>query len=240
MAASVVAPLAFCAALAPFRVHLSNTNVALVLVVLVVAVAANGNRLAGALTAIFAAIWFDFFFTVPYERFAITNSADIRTAVLLLLVGLAVSQLGARARRMRVIAVTDAGYLADVHDTAVAALSAASPHDLVERVGAQLTNLLNLRGCRFEYGSLLGHPPRLEKDGSVLWGNNRWDVDRWGLPNEEIELRASVGDHFYGRFMLRPTPGTFPSVEARIVAVTLAGLAAAALDAAHSDQDHTS
>jgi K+-sensing histidine kinase KdpD len=38
---------------------------ALVLVVAVVAVAAIGNRLAGALAAVSAAAWFDFFFTVP-------------------------------------------------------------------------------------------------------------------------------------------------------------------------------
>jgi hypothetical protein len=239
VAVAVLAPLAFCAALVPLRAHLSNTNVALVLVVLVVAVAANGNRLAGALAAIFAAVWFDFFFTVPYERFSITNSADIRTAVLLLLVGLAVSQLGARARRMRVIAVTDAGYLAQVHDTAVLAMSAQSVNDVVDQVREQLTELLHLRGCRFEYGSLLGHPPRIDKDGSVLWGNNRWDVERWGLPDEEIELRASVAERFYGRFMLQPTQGTVPSVEARIVAVTLASLAAAALDAAYSGQNHS-
>jgi hypothetical protein len=65
--------------------------------------------------------------------------------VLLLVVGLAVSQLAARARRLRVIAITDAGY---------------------------------------------GHPPRLERDGTVVTRNGRWPVDQSGLPMEEIELRT--------------------------------------------------
>ena len=132
------------AVLLPFRASWSNTNVALVLVVAVVAVAAIGNRAAGALAALSAAAWFDFFFTVPYERFTIRSSPDATTAVLLLVVGLAVSQLAARARRLKVIAITDAGYLAQIHDTAELAKSATSPAGVVDHVQAQLTELLDL------------------------------------------------------------------------------------------------
>ena len=63
---------------------------------------------AGGLAAVSAAVWFGFFFTVPYYRFTIRSSADITTAVLLVVTGLAVSQLAARARRLKVIAITDA------------------------------------------------------------------------------------------------------------------------------------
>ena len=38
-------------------------------VVGVVAVATLGNRIAGGLAAVSAAVWFDFFFTLPYYRF---------------------------------------------------------------------------------------------------------------------------------------------------------------------------
>ena len=95
--AAVVAPLAAAAILLPWRGSWSNTNVALLLVVVVVAVAAIGNRVAGAIAAIGAAIWFDFFFTVPYERLSIRHSSDVTTFVLLLVVGVAVSQLAAVA-----------------------------------------------------------------------------------------------------------------------------------------------
>jgi len=126
VAAGVLVPLALSAVLLPLRSGWSNTNVALLLVVGVVAVAAIGNRLAGALAAVSAAAWFDFFFTLPYYRFTIAGTDDIRTAVLLLVVGVAVSQLAARARRLKVIAITDARYLAEIHETAELAHTASS------------------------------------------------------------------------------------------------------------------
>lgn len=230
--AALVAPPAVAAALLPFRDALPNTSVALILVVLVVAVAANGNRPAGALAAISAAVWFNFFFTQPYQRFAVTSSVDVQTVVLLLVVGLAVSQLAARARRLEVVAVTDAGYLARIHETAELAQSAKGADTVVDHVMAQLITLLRLRGCRFEYGTLIGHPPRLEQDGSVVWGHRHWDVDRLGLPDREVELRTFGNGRFYGRFMLDPTPGAVPPLQARLVAVTLADQAGAALDTA--------
>ncbi|MEU8269291.1 DUF4118 domain-containing protein [Sphaerisporangium sp. NPDC049002] len=230
--AALLAPPAVSAVLLPFRTGLSNTNVALALVVVVVAVAATGNRLAGALAAVSAAVWFDFFFTSPYQRFTVARASDIQTAVLLLIVGLVVSQLAARARRLRVVAVTDAAYLAQIHDTAELAQSARSPDTVVDHVRGQLTGLLHLRGCRFQYGTLIGHPPRLEQDGTVVWGHRRWDVDRLGLPDEEVELRTLGNGHFYGRFLLDPTPGAVPPLQARLVAVTLADQVGAALDTA--------
>jgi hypothetical protein len=226
-----LAPLLLAVVLLPWRGHLANTNVALLLVVVVVAVAALGHRSAGALAALSAAVWFDFFFTLPYERLTISDSSDVTTAVLLLLVGLAVSQLAARARRFQVIAVTDAGYLGRIHDTAALAHSGASAHAVAEHVRAELVDLLELRGCRFEYGTLMGNPPRLEHDGSVVVGRRRWDADRLGLP-DAVELRVFGSGGYIGRFMLDSTPGTMPSAQARLVAVTLAGQASAALDTA--------
>jgi hypothetical protein len=229
--AAIAAPLAVAAILLPFRASWSNTNVALLLVVAVVAVSALGNRLAGALAAVSAAAWFDFFFTVPYDRFSIAQSADIRTAVLLLVVGVAVSQLAARARRLQVLAITDARYLAEIHETSELAQTARSPDVVVEHVKDQLVNVLDLAGCRFEYGALLGHPPRLEQDGSVMVGRHRYDVEDGGLPAEEIELRTIGNGQYYGRFMLRPKPTSRPSLQARLVAVTLADQAGRAFSA---------
>ena len=111
-------PLAAAAILVPWRASWADTDVALLLVVVVVAVAAIGNGLAGALAAIWAAIWFDFFFTVPYGRLTIRTSSDVTTFAVLFVVGIAVSQLAARARRLKVVAITDAGYLAQIQETA--------------------------------------------------------------------------------------------------------------------------
>ncbi|MEV4742887.1 DUF4118 domain-containing protein [Streptomyces sp. NPDC049555] len=230
VAAALILPPAVAAALVPLRTTLSNTDVALILVVIIVAVAANGHRPAGALAALSSAAWFDFFFTRPYETFTITKSSDIRTALLLLLVGLAVSQLAARARRLQVVAVTDAGYLARIHATANLAQSAQAGA-IVDHVRNELVDLLDLRGCRFEYGTLVGRPPRLEPDGTVVVGHRTWDVDRLGFPDGEVELRAFGNGRFLGRFMLQPTPGVTSPLEARLVAVTLADQTGTALSA---------
>jgi hypothetical protein len=130
--AALAAPLAVAAVLLPFRASWSNTKVALLLVVVVVGVAVAGNRAAGGLAAVWAALWFDFFFTVPSYRFTIRSRADVTTAVLLLLTG---------------------------------------------------------------------------------------------LPGQEIELRTFGNGQYYGRFMLQARPGSRPSLQARLVAVTLAGQA---------------
>jgi hypothetical protein len=232
LAAALAAPFLVALALVPFRTALSHANAALVLVVAVVAVAALGSRTAGAVGALSAAAWYDFFLTRPYQSFDITASADIETAVLLLAVGMIVAQLAARTRRLEVITVTDAAHLARIHRTAALAQSANSADTVADHVRTELTDLLGLRSCRFEYGTLLGRPPRLEKDGSVTVGRHSWNPDTDGRPGGEIELRAYGNGRYLGRFMLTPGPGPVPSLQARLVAVTLADQAGAALDTA--------
>ena len=225
LAAAVVGPLALAAILLPWRGSWPNTNVALLLVVVVVAVACAGNRLAGALAAISAAVWFDFFFTVPYDQLTISHSADVTTFVLLVVVGVAVSQLAAWARRLRAQAVADAGYFARIVDSAALTQRAGTPHDVIEHVREQLISVLDLRDCRFEYGRLLGQPPKLEPDGSVRTRYGHYPVDDSGLPDEEIELRTFSNGEYVGRFMMTPSPGARPAQRARLVAVALADLA---------------
>jgi len=234
--AALAAPLAAAAILMPFRASWSNTNVALLLVVVIVGVAAIGNRVAGALAALWAAVWFDFFFTVPYYRFTIRRSSDVTTVILLLLTGIAVSQLAARARWLKVVTITDTDYLAQIHRTASLAKSALAPDVVVDLVKVQLIELLGLQGARFEYGTLMGHPPRLEPDGTVTVGSSSWDVELSGLPADEIELRTYGNGQYYGRFMLKARPGSRPTLQARLVAVTLADQAGRAFGASRAAQ----
>ncbi len=229
--AALAVPLAAIAILLPFRASWSNTNVALLLVVVVVAVAAVGNRVAGGLAAVWTAVWFDFFFTIPYDRFTIRSSSDVTTFILLLVVGVAVSQLAARARYLKVVTITDADYLSRIHETAALTQTARSPDEVVDHVRRQLVGLLDLQECRFEHGTLLGHPPRLEQDGTVRSSNIRVNVEEFGLPAEEVELRVFGNGQYYGRFMLKPKPGSKPSLQARLVAVTLADQTGRALGA---------
>lgn len=124
-----------------------------------------------------AAIWFDFFFTLPYYRFTIRSSADVTTAVLLQVTGLAVSQLAARVRQLKVVAITDAGYLAQIHETAALAKSAMFPDAVVDHVREELTRLLDLEGSRFRIRVPAWSPAppgtRRHRGGGALRGRHR-------------------------------------------------------------------
>ena len=94
------------AALIPLRDHVRNTNLALVLVLVVLGAAVLGGRLVGVVVGIVIAIAFDFFLTRPYQSFTIERGDDIQTTVLLATVGLVGGELVERARRSQRIAET--------------------------------------------------------------------------------------------------------------------------------------
>src|SRR5262252_9972807 len=151
--AALAAPLLLTVILVPFRTSFPNTDAALAMLLVVVAVAANGYRPAGYLAAVSAAVWFDFFLTRPYERFTITRRADLETTILLLVIGVAVTEIAVWGRRQHTAASRRAGYLDGIHAAAQAAASGASPSALIDQVAGQLTRLLSLEACRFQYGA---------------------------------------------------------------------------------------
>ena len=228
---AVLAPFAVSVVLVPVRDDFDNTQIALVLVVVVVAVAAYGNRVAGYVAALSAGLWFDFFFTRPYERFTITRRSDIETFLLLLVVGLTVTELAVWGRRQQALVSRQAGYLAGIHAAAESGATGRSSSGLIKDVRSQLIDTLDLRACRFQPGVAgIGNPPRLQRDGQVVWNQSVWDVERHGLPTEsEIELLVESGGHLRGRFMLTAAPGTRVPLAQRLVAVTLADQVGAAL-----------
>jgi Domain of unknown function (DUF4118) len=235
VAAGLVAPLALAAILVPFRTSFANTDAALAMILIVVAVAAAGNRLAGYVAAISAAAWFDFFLTRPYEQFAISRAADIETTVLLLVIGAAVTEIAVWGRRQHAAASRRAGYLAGINDAARAAAAGDSPSALIGRIAASLTQLLSLRSCEFQYGVAgLGRPGRLEHDGEVMVGGRRCDVQADGLPGDAgTELLVESGGRLQGRFLMQPDPAARPTREQLLVAVALADQAGGALAASY-------
>jgi K+-sensing histidine kinase KdpD len=229
--AGVTAPLLLTVILVPFRTSFPNTDAALALMLVVVAVAANGYRLAGLLAAVSAAVWFDFFLTRPYEQFTITRTADIETTVLILVIGMAVTEIAVWGRRQHLTASRRAGYLEGINAAAEAVAVGGSPSALIDQVSDQLTRLLSLRSCRFQYGVAgLGKPARLQHDGQLMTRGRAWDIERDGLP-AETELLAENHGILQGRFLLSPRPGSRPTLEQRLVAVAFADQVGAALAA---------
>jgi K+-sensing histidine kinase KdpD len=234
VAAGLLAPLALAAILVPFRAHFPNTDAALAMLLVVVAVAATGNRLAGYLAAVSAAVWFDFFLTRPYEQFTINRQIDIETTVLVLVIGVAVTELAVWGQREHAAASRRAGYLDGIGVTVGAVAAGEGPSELIEEVSGQLTRVLSLRSCRWQYGVAgLGHPPRLKHNGWVTAGEQTWDAAAAGLPPDtETELLVEHAGLLQGRFLLMPAPGTRPSREQLLVAVALADQVGAALGGA--------
>jgi K+-sensing histidine kinase KdpD len=233
--AGLAAPLAVAALLVPFRGSFPNTGAALALILVVVAVAANGYRLAGILAAVSAAAWFDFFLTRPYERFAITRRADIETTVLLLVIGVAVTEIAVWGRRQHAAASRRAGYLEGINAAAQAAATGSSPAALIDQVAGQLTRVLSLQACRFQYGAAgLGRPARMRHDGTVIVADQPWDVDGKGFPSgTDTELLVEGGGVFQGRFLMTPGPAARPTAEQRLLAAALADQVGAALATSH-------
>jgi K+-sensing histidine kinase KdpD len=232
---ALLAPLALAAILVPFRASFANTDAALAMLLVVVAVAANGDRLAGYVAAVSAAVWFDFFLTRPYERFTITRRVDIETTILLLVIGIAVTELAVWGRRQQAAASRRAGYLDGINAAAQSVATGGSPTTLSDQVTRQLTQLLSLQSCRFQYGVAgLGQPARMHHDGTVTAGQRTWDVGTEGFPpGTDVELLVESGGVFQGRFLMTPLPGARPGLEQRLLAVAFADQAGAALATSH-------
>jgi K+-sensing histidine kinase KdpD len=233
---SALLPVAVAAGLADVRDSVAEANAVLLLVVVVVAAAATGNRLAGVVAAASSALSFDFFLTAPYQRLSITDRSDIETAVLLMVVGLGVTEISLWGRRQSARASREHGYLTGVLQTVRSvALRDSETADLTQRVALQLTDVLALDATRFQSHVAADQFARLNHDGTVIRAGRPVDVERSGLPTDtEIELVVQHGGAVYGRYLLvASTRVRRPSLLQRQVAVALADQVGAALAVQH-------
>ena len=221
IAFGALAVLGAAAALVGVRDQVSNTPVALVLVVFVLLAGVAGGRAAGVTTALVAALSFDFFHTTPYNSLKIDNRTDLETALILLVIGILVGEIGAWTRRSRLALEEDRRELRRIHRVAELAAHGEGVHDLTSAVAAELSAGLRLRACHFEpapYGPPLA---ALSRRG-VLDSGPHWHGDGFELPPEGVELTVLGRGVPMGRFVLEPTPGVGVSRDRRIAAVALA------------------
>ncbi|TDC32198.1 DUF4118 domain-containing protein [Kribbella albertanoniae] len=227
----LVIPPAVCGLLALLRDSFDNANAALVLAVVIVGVAAFGFRSAGVLAAVSSAAWFDFFLTVPYNTFTIDSRDDIETTILLVVIGVAVSEIAIWGRRQQARASRHRGYLDGVITTSHAVATGGSTQELIDHVRAELTVVLGIDGVKFVAGATRTSAPQLNPDGTVTRGGHVLKVERDGLPtNAEIELPIQHAGRVRGRFLLTAaTHIARPDLQQRQVAVALADQVATAL-----------
>jgi Domain of unknown function (DUF4118) len=231
----IAAPLAIvsmglAAAMVPLRTRVTPTTIALALMVVVVVAAAFGGRLAGVLTALAVTVSYDFWFTRPYLSLKVDSADDVEITVLLLVCGLIVGALAARAHRSVVDASWAKGELRHVHRLAEMVACGASTADVVAVAEQQLTELLSLQGCSFESPSGTENVAVLHRSGA-LDGLHLYRVARVGfeLPRPGLALPVLAEGREVGRFILSPTEGVGTSIDQRVVAVAVADQVGAAI-----------
>jgi len=179
---SVVVPLAVSAVLHLTVGIIPNSAAALVLVLFVVGGAATGDRVAGVLAAVAATIGFDFFLTVPYFQLRIDSFQDVLLAGLLLLVGLAVSELASWGIRQSAAATQQALFVKSALEAADLAAGSNDPDDALERVSASIRGLLGAEKVSFEYGDHEAAAAVINRDGTMRYKGKTLDVELTGLP----------------------------------------------------------
>jgi hypothetical protein len=234
MLAAIAAPIAVAAALIPWRDQLDTADNALFLVVVIVAVASTGRRVAAATAAVVSALSFDYFLTRPYQSFRITRHSDFITEILLLIVGLAVGELAARGRRHRDAAWQSRHQMALLHTVTELAATGRDAQLVVATASHEISELLSLRACRFSTRAPDGVTARVTPDGHVMVGHELWSTEDLGLPTRNIDLPVRSGGWLLGHFLLTPTPGKPVPLDRLLVAVAIADQVGVALAADES------
>jgi K+-sensing histidine kinase KdpD len=220
VALAVLVPLVVCLILSATGL-LESTNAALVLVLVVVAAAATGSRAVGLTAAAVSAAGFDFFLTAPYYQFRIDDRNDIETAVLLLLIGAAITEIALWGRRQQAAASEHQGYLDGLLEATGSVAEALPPAIMLDHISTQLVELLDLDSASF-VTDISADSPTLQIDGTVLHHGHQLD-----LPTDtEILAPVSQEGTELGAFRLvAATHIARPSAERRRVAAAMASQA---------------
>ena len=214
--------IAISAALVPFRNHIDNANLALILVFVVVCAAIVGGRSAGAVAAITATLSFDFFLTRPFVSMRIDSADDIETALILLAVGLVVGEVAARGRRSRRDRERAADAISRVHRVAEQVANGVSLDEIARAVTLELTALLMLRDCWLEIAPFRWPLPSLERAGTIESDEHRWFEGGFAMPEFGVQLPIVNGGRAVARLVLIGDPAIAVTIDERVIAVALA------------------
>jgi signal transduction histidine kinase len=167
--AAVIAPVALAAALMPLRGQISETNVALLMVVAVAPVA-FGSRVAGIVAALSAALAFDFFWTPPLFTLNTYDGQDLVGTAVYLAVGLVIGELASQNRRHRAKAEELASEQAALRRVATLVAKGVPEGKVFAAVAKEVGSLADAGAAQIF---------RYEPDGSVVrlaaWGSGTKD-----------------------------------------------------------------
>jgi len=221
LAIGILGAIVLSGLLTPLRTTLSASDFALALVVPVLLAAIVGGRLAGAATAVVAALTFDFVFTQPYLSLRIESKDDVATFVVFLIVAMVAAEVGIRARRGGAAARESRSELDRLLRVAELSARGADADDVVMSARAELIGLFGLEECVYQAERSGPELPRLGNRGAlegarlVAWGD-------FLVPTGGVEVPVMGRGRELGRLVLYASEATRASLEKRLVAVAIA------------------
>lgn len=226
---ALLLPFGVAALLSTVRDAVRGSTAALVLVVVVVAASAFGDRLAGIVSAASAALGFDFFLVEPYHSLSISSSDDVELALALLTVGVAVTEIASWGRRQKATAQVREGYLRGL--AALLDLPDSSTADQTARtIGAAITQALGADRAEWVAGHPAWNDAVVTLDGRIRLGGRMLPAGSTSLPTDSF---TALPVHAHGRLVghfrvVSSTHVVRPTAEQLRVALLLADRMAAA------------
>jgi K+-sensing histidine kinase KdpD len=212
--AGFAASLVVGVALSPFRSSLGLENVVIVYLAVVAVTAAIGGRAAGLISALSAALSYNFFFTTPYYTLRIDSASQIVTVVLLFAGGLLASLGGRASRRAGKHVREEADAIRLLHAITLAAASGrgadqTAADGLLQLLGARSVQVVRGGRVAAQAGEPLGPPdvealPHLDQDGRIPSGHFRSVGGTLVLPAEGTAIDLVRGGRRVGALVILP------------------------------------
>lgn len=224
LALGLVLPATLAAAWIPVRDSQPNVDVALALVLAVMAVGALGSVAAALVAAASAAWWFDYFDTFPYAHPAIARGTDLATFAALTAVGAAGGVLAARWTSQRRLGREEGRDLLLLLNAAGLVATGVEPVEVLGGIVADVRSALSATDCEFSTEALdVGHTVIATRDGELSEAAPERGAWRLALP---VWAQGSVMGH-----LVAVGDGPFPPRDRLVLAIALADQAGAALAA---------
>jgi hypothetical protein len=163
-----VLPVAVSAVWIPVRDRLPDTDLALLLVLVIGTIGWMLGARAALISAVTAAMAFDVLDTRPYETLTIARGVDVTTALILLATGLLVGAGAARLARYRHAQDHRSDALAVVMEASGLVATGGERQLITEALGAELVRALQLEACEFAASPPDGTRPAVARDGSLV------------------------------------------------------------------------
>ncbi|GAB3883861.1 hypothetical protein GCM10028802_32140 [Terrabacter terrigena] len=230
--------MAVAASLAAVRDAVQGSTAAMALVVVVVAASAYGDRLAGVVSALSAALSFDFFLVAPYHSLSISSHDDVELAVALLVVGVAVTEIASWGRRQRTAAQVREGYLRGLAQLLELPPTATVDH-AARTIATAITQALGADRAEWVAGHPAWNDAVVTLNGQVRFGGRVLPAGRAALPTDAFTaLPVCAHGRLMGHFrVVCSTHIVRPTEEQMRIALLLADRMAAAWPAASGPVD---